>query len=112
MTNDMERVKILTRIKEAEAAVNKMKSDCDSECRKTIADAETEAKDIISASEEKQRHSREEALETFRKEIAGKKAAIFAKGEEDARALIERTGKKLDEATQFIVSEFERSFDV
>jgi len=108
----MERAKILTQIKEAEAAVNKTKSECESECRKTVADAEAEAKEIKNASEKKQRHNREEALANFKNKIAEKKSAIHAKGEEDADALTKRTGAKLGDVTQFIVSEFERSFDV
>ncbi|MHC4662558.1 MAG: V-type ATPase subunit subunit G family protein [Planctomycetota bacterium] len=108
----MERADILNQIKDAELATIKKKEDCQSECQKILSDAEDEAKAILQDAEDKRRTYRNTALENFKKEIEKKKYAILEQGDKDAKALVERTSKKLDSVINDIVSEFEHTFNV
>ena len=108
----MERTEILKQIKDAEIATGKKKDDCKTECQKILSDAEDEAKTILTDADEKRRKYRDKALEDFKTDIEKKKSGVLEQGQKDAKALIDRTGSKLDSIMNDIVSEFERTFNV
>ena len=108
----MERVEILRRIKEAEADAAAKKTDCEANCRRIIAAAEEDAKEIKKASENRRRKHGEAAMAEHRRNIRLRRAEILARGDKGAKALAERTQRKMGAVTAYIVSEFERFFDV
>ncbi len=105
----MAKEKILSEIKEAEDNARKMVDDGIKRKNDRIANARTEAREIINQAEVDAQKSAQSAMKSAEESIKSDKEKIIEDGTNEAGAIAGSTSSKVDEAVELIVNEFERA---
>ena len=107
----MTRAEILSRIKMAEEdAKATVAAAIETKSRK-ISDATAQSREIIRMAEEEARLSADSEIIEAKKLIKGEREKIVHKGVSDALEIKNKAKKNIEKATQFILTEFERTAD-
>ncbi len=104
--DQMARHEILSRIKQAEADAKASVQQALQEKDKRIADATTEAANIVRTAEAEAQAFYEKELAKAEGDVKAKKQAIISEGMRKVDALRSSASAKLDKAVEYIMKEF------
>jgi len=107
----MTKAEILSRIKMAEEEAKATVAAAIETKSRKISDATAQSREIIRKAEEEARLNADSEIIEAKKLIKGEREKIVNKGVSDALEIKNKAKKNIEKATQFILTEFERTAD-
>lgn len=107
----MTRAETLTEIKRAEEEAKASVARAIELKNRKISDATSQSREIVKKAEEDARSSADSEIREQKKLIRAEREKIVQKGVLDALEMKNRAKKNIEKATQFILTEFERTVD-
>ncbi len=107
----MGKAEILVEIKKAEEQVRAMALEAEEKRKQLQAEGKRRALEIIEAAETSSRADEEAKLAKARTDIAARRKLILDDGGKSARTLASNARAKMDDAKEFVLTEFERAAD-
>ncbi len=108
----MTKAEILSQIKKAEQDASAMIAQANDAKSHKVAEAKNRAKELLKTAEEEARRLYEKMLEDAKKEIAHERELIIAKGMGEVESINNIANKRLKNASNFLMTEFERALHV
>jgi V/A-type H+-transporting ATPase subunit G/H len=102
----MARDDILSKIKEAEAETRASVQRAMEEKEKKIADATTEAANIVRTAEANAQGYYEKSIATAEADVKSKKESIISSGAKNVSSMSSNASAKLDKAVEYLLKEF------
>ncbi len=107
----MTKIEILSEIKRAEDEVKTLVAGANEAKNKKMSEAQAQSREIIRKAGEEARKNAESEINAARKKIREEREKIIQKGVQEASEIKKKAKKNVAKATEYILTEFERTVD-